>query len=439
NGDVLHAITDGEIFWLQLDEPARGVHWVAYQQQQVVGYFAQTATQLVTGSDGLYSYSASQINKLAFSGVDAAAALVPTLTNTANGFIITDFTLADNLAGEALTLSDSTGKLIASQPVWYLQQQALFVARTAVPQGVAQLTLTRIEHSGRITTADLALNINDSTGVKAVTPASGSVISKGAMLPVTIEYQDAAMINSHSLSINGFDTPVGTFANIGAGWLLADALSPSFEWTANQSTQGLSQITLVDNDLEQGSVTLISPRNNQQFVEGDKVTVQYLIADDSGEVFNHAEITLLDFNGNVVLREMTNNTSGQLDLRLAALAEQDNYQLRVRGYYGAGYRFSESKVGIRVIPKRDQLSITLTGIGNQVMVGSDITLNIAGTIPAGSILSLQVTDEQSNIIAVGEQQLNFTVPALSVLKTGLVIKGSISDGYGNARAVEKTV
>ncbi|MCJ8270922.1 MAG: hypothetical protein MJK04_16155, partial [Psychrosphaera sp.] len=434
-GEVLNSQVDGDIFWLQLDEPSRGIHWVAYQQHEVVGYFAPIGTELVVGEHGLAHFNGRQINQFAFTGVelaDSTESLNPTLTHLAHGYLISNY----ELTRTTTYLNDSNGALVPSQKVWVNHQSALFVARGSFTGELR--TLTRTEHSGRVTTADLTVNLSPSTAVTSITPVANSVFSKGALVPVIAQYPGTALINEQSLLIE--NVPSALTRSIGdasAGWLLAPAQANvvGVELLLNQTSQGARDLTLVNNNFELGGVTLLSPRNNQLFVEGDSVDVNYAITDDGGETFHYVEITLLDFNKNILMRQLANAQSGTVSLRLGALSEQDNYQLRVRGFYGDSYRYNEAEAGIRVIPKRDQLTIAIEGVGDKVYRDSEVTLKFSSILPEGVTPSLKVQDNEGNILVVGSEQVSFTVPDV----TSLVIDATVSDGYGNDRLLQKMV
>ena len=175
------------------------------------------------------------------------------------------------------------------------------------------------------------------------------------MIPVVSQAQSQARIQTESLSAGAQTLAMALAENVGYQWLNLPEQGSNIDWahTSNGAVVANGNLTLIPNTNEASAVTILSPGNNDSNKAGESLMVQYKAqsADGEDDAFRYAEVTLFDFNHHKISQALLKNSSGTLSLHLPSVKTKDTYYLRVRGYFGDTYYFSDSEVSVQVFPQ----------------------------------------------------------------------------------------
>ncbi|RFA25347.1 hypothetical protein CAI21_19380 [Alkalilimnicola ehrlichii] len=438
-GPVYQARADGELVWLQVDGPYADNTWQVYRDAELVGLWRNGASELQFAGDALYervvSAERTELRRRQLRASAEDTPFEPQLTELAQGVLISGVADSASLGGSEVQFTDAAGRVLPAAPHWDGERQ-WFLPRAALTGG--ELRVLRRDRAGQQVEISLSYLSSGYTAIDTVRPDTGTTLTAGAVVPVQVSLDEAARIRRLELGQGTLARPFSASVDGGAAqWLALDEAvgSQAFELRVNGSVERSIDLSLAANDPERDEVLLLQPQHNRGFIAGEAITVEYR-ASERGEPFRHAEISLYDFNRNLLGRVYSARAAGQLALRAPAVSEQDNLFVRVRAYYGEQYRYSESEVGIRVFPELQQPSFTLEGVQPQVLVGSYQHLRISGELAADAVASLVVRAEDGSTLFAGERELEFTVPeAVDSLR----VVASVADPYGNRSEIKRDI
>ncbi|MGD8910780.1 MAG: hypothetical protein PVI92_15675, partial [Chromatiales bacterium] len=439
-GEIKRAQFDGELLWMLADGPYADQTWQAWRDGELIGLLGGERQALVF--DGGYLYEllpqqqSGEIQRRDLIAASVTTALTPSLTETPLGVLIGAIEAGATLGGDSLAFHNEAGQRLPAEPQLLAGVTEWFIPRDALSSGVIQVT--RTDRGGNTERAELGRNETSLTSMLPVTPLDGALLSSGARVPIALALEADARVQNQVLDVDGV--------------LLSATVEPgtaSYQWMQfadadgvvnfSRSVDGVAYAsgtwTLQANDPQADTVTVSQPAGNQSYTEGDDLTVDYRVSENTPDTFRFAEVSLYDFNRQLISRHLSAEPRGRLTLRMPAVAEQENLFVRVRGYYGETYRYSEAEVGVRLFPEINVPALTLEGVGPRIMAGSVLDLRIGGSLPAGVKATIEIYDG-TNLLASGDEGLDFTVPATV---GSLQIVTTVMDEYGNDRSTTQSV
>src|SRR5690606_36793436 len=144
-----------------------------------------------------------------------------------------------------------------------------------------------------------------------------------------------------------------------------------------------------------------------------------------------AEPALFDFNRNLLTRVLLQDSDGTASLRLPAVTAKDTFYVRVRGYWGDQFRYSEQEVAVQVYPRLQVPQPVLTGVSATVFAGSTVAYRMAVPNLEQYRSRIATRDQDCTPRASGTTQLDFLVPEDA---TRLQVTAIISDANGNSES-----
>ncbi|MGD9170991.1 MAG: Ig-like domain-containing protein, partial [Candidatus Thiodiazotropha sp.] len=439
-GEIQSAQFDGELLWMLAHGPYADQTWQAWRDGELIGLLGGERQALVFDGGYLYEllpqHQAGEIQRRDLIAASVTTALTPVLTETPLGVLIGAIEAGATLGGDSLAFHNEAGQRLPAESQLLAGVTQWFIPRDALSSGVIQVT--RTDRGGNTDQAELSRTETSLTSTLPLTPLDGTVLSTGARVPVTLPLEDDARVESQALDVDGVTLSAGVEPGTAAyQWLQL----PDVDGTVNfsRSVDGVAYAsgtwTLQANDPAADMVIVSQPASNQSYTEGDDLIVNYRVSEDTPDTFRYAEISLFDFNRQLLSRHLSGQTRGRLTLRMPAVTEQENLFVRVRGYYDETYRYSEAEVGVRLFPELKIPALTLEGVGPRVMAGSDLDLQVGASLPAGVTATIEIYDGES-LLAAGDERLDFTVPdAVGSLR----IVTTVRDEYGNERSTTQSV
>ncbi|MCW9000795.1 MAG: carboxypeptidase-like regulatory domain-containing protein, partial [Kangiellaceae bacterium] len=427
DSEILEYLVDDELLLFKLANAQLGSYWKLSQDLNTLGYLTDDAKQILVGNGRYYFIRDNSIESQALVTDLTGQSLSLAVNNNIHGWTIGGLKSINGLGQETVVVTDTS-----SNNVVYTfadkSRDTIFVSRGNFVGGDLNVVVT--ESNG--TQHSVAINLIEAnaSNLVATSPQNNATITQEALVPVNLEYAQDARIENQQITVDGVEVDLASSVNGAIGWLRADpqATQQSLNISVNSNEVSVNQLDLIEANTELGRVTIIHPQNNQQFIEGEWLDVDYRIVDDTSDEFKYTEVALLDFNQNIISLQLVNAEEGKVSIRLSGLVEQDNYTVRVRGYYGDSYRYSQRTVGIRVIPKNERLNIELSGVPYEVMQGSImIPVAVVNNLPVTGSITIDVTDENGTPIVSGADSVEFSAPNV----TKLMVKATANDGVGN--------
>lgn len=440
-GPVHGAVSDGELIWVLADGPYTDGTWQAFNGDERVALAANGADRLVFTGNAVYERvaldTAGLIRRRPTIAAPVDTAWAPSLEEAVMGIFIRDAGPAATLGGDTVAFLDDSGNRLAAWPVWRDQQRQWFLPRAALPSGAIEVV--RTDRSGAAPSALLNRNESFLTQTTAVYPAATDTLVRGAWVPAAVRFDGQARVAASGIrwSGNAYPSAAATGA-IAHQWLDVPLTGDpvAFGVALNGSLENAYDLALTDNSVGLEIMRISQPQPNQAFTEGGLMTVQFSASRESGEALHYTEVSLLDFNRNLIDRRLAAASDGYLTLRLPEFDAQQNLYVRVRAYYGDSYFFSESEQGIRVYPELQLPRLGLDGVGRRILAGSQLDVRI-NTLIAGELDSLiAVYDDQDQLLASDELRIQLAVPG----ETGVLrVRATVSDGLGNERHQSHTI
>lgn len=436
------SVRDGELLWLATFNEDGDREWLAYIGTELVGRLAIQSSRLWFipgqmiyvdgGSDNEQLRSRNIV--IAGSTIDPAIIVEEQITS----ILVNVPTSNAALIGQtSLSVANNQGILLPHRAVLIDDSWLLSVPRGALSSTDTELQV-RIENHSSLRTLTIAIDNSLNAAVNAIVPDIGVVLSQDARVPVVLSLADAARVASAEIA-NPEVLSLGFAGNLGYQWLqLSSELSSSYSLSINEAEQANSpiDISLQANLAELASVIIAQPVNNSRFREGDIVNVNYQITNAGEGDFRYADIGLFDFNNNMLGRILAAEQNGRLSLRLPALDQQDVLTLRIRGYFGDEFRYSENEVGLRVSPQFAVPEPILAGVTTTAFAGSQVSYNVSMRDEAQFSTRIEVFNDQSQLIAADDTELRFEVPTnTSILR----VVATAFDNFGNTRQIEREV
>lgn len=383
-GQVKHALADGEYWWLLSDGPYANNSWQAWQDNELIGLRSQQLQQILFSGSGLYEVLSGQqsgvIQRRTLVAQASVNTLTPVLTEMPFGVMISNISPATSSGGEGVEFRTTTNLLLAAQAMQNNGNQAWYLPRRTLVG--PDIQLVRRDRAGTVDRVTLTHANAPLTLTAAIAPLPASILTQGAQVPVQLQLDPTARVSSQAIDIAG---NVSVAANIPAAssyrWVSVPATGVDFSFT--QQVDGLAEnllsYSLQANDAGLDSVIIARPVNNQAFTEGQELTIKYQASTNTAEVLRYVEISLFDFNNQLLARRHTANANGQLSFRLPAVIEQENLNLRVRAYYGDTFRYSEQQIGVRVYPELKVPALQIAGVSPEAI---SVQSSISGLSPA---------------------------------------------------------
>ncbi|MCW9016923.1 MAG: IPT/TIG domain-containing protein, partial [Kangiellaceae bacterium] len=427
DSEILEYLVDDELLLFKLANAQLGSYWKLSQDLNTLGYLTDDAKQILVGNGRYYFIRDNSIESQALVTDLTGQSLSLAVNNNIHGWTIGGLKSINGLGQETVVVTDTS-----SNNVVYTfadkSRDTIFVSRGNFVGGDLNVVVT--ESNGTQHSVAINLIAANASNLVATSPQNNATITQEALVPVNLEYAQDARIENQQITVDGVEVDLASSVNGAIGWLRADpqATQQSLNISVNSNEVSVNQLDLIEANTELGRVTIIHPQNNQQFIEGEWLDVDYRIVDDTSDEFKYTEVALLDFNQNIISLQLVNAEEGKVSIRLSGLVEQDNYTVRVRGYYGDSYRYSQRTVGISVIPKNERLNIELSGVPYEVMQGSImIPVAVVNNLPVTGSITIDVTDENGTPIVSGADSVEFSAPNV----TKLMVKATANDGVGN--------
>ncbi|MCG8435940.1 MAG: hypothetical protein MJA83_18120, partial [Gammaproteobacteria bacterium] len=359
----------------------------------------------------------------------------PQLSEAPFGVVIDNLEMGDTLGGASIIFTDSAGNLLPATALTQDGASSWFIPRRAIlSDGV--INVMRRDRSGTVDQTSLAANVTPLTQAGAVVPESGRALTRDARVPLNLGVDAAARVATQSIQIGGVEQTVASSRNAnGYQWLRMPASGDTFtfDYLLNGNIESNVNYNLIDNLPEIDQVILRKPTNNQAFAEGQDMAVEFSVTENTAEEFRFAEVRVFDFNRNLIASELVGNRQGKLSLRLPVLEEQQNMFVQVRAYYGDAYRYAEQEVGVRIFPDVSVPKLRLTGIGANIMAGSELIIGVDEEFTSGaSGTSITVVDDADNLIAAGADSVSLIVPDTTAT---LLVTAIATDEFGNDQQV----
>ncbi|MEJ2593448.1 MAG: hypothetical protein P8178_19040 [Candidatus Thiodiazotropha sp.] len=287
------------------------------------------------------------------------------------------------------------------------------------------------DHTGNVEqTQTLPVDAAASGTPSEIQPAADADLAVGSQAVLRLAFDAGSQPNASS--VDYLDQSIGAVATLDGKayhWLPvagdATAIETILHYAGQQQAHNLIPVANADN----AAIMVTGLVNNQLFAEGDTLTFGYQVNLDADHLFDYAELRLEDFNGNPLLTLPLSETQGQVSLRLPAVAVQESFRLRIRAYLDDDYRYSETQTGLRIAPRLDLPTFSLSGLPDHIEAGSELQLALSGYDTARYQGSIQLYDGQENLLFSGDEHLQVTLPGGL---TTIAVTATVSDGYGNS-------
>jgi len=385
-GQVIDSVTDGKLAWLKLRN-VDGVSWLAYRNGELLGRvsasneFEQrlfTAGRAYTVQRDTDDVSIS--DSVNYRTIEHAPTSTPTLgasvTNSVFGLQLSATLSETELGLQGLRLEDSLGNRIAAS--YQLNGETVLVNASYVDvAGLTEVSLIADFH-GAMVNQVVSIESSSNTNVLSIAPASSETLSRDAYVPISLVHADDARITEQSVMVGQLSESIGGLQNASVAWALAND-SLEIQAIINGNAQASQIPNVVDNSGLNANVIVLSPSNNQSYKEGDFVNASFSTEFDLADGFRYSEVSVLDFNRNVVSRVMLDSATAELDLRLPSVDQLDTYFLRVRSYFGESLRYVEREVGMSIAPRLQVPVPSILGLSSQAFAGSELIISLASS------------------------------------------------------------
>jgi hypothetical protein len=444
SGNVRGYSIDGELVWLKLGDQF-GARWQAYLAGELVGVlksedvgddrsFTSNRAYLLSRSGDVDSVSVRVINSA--DPTPSAPSMVVSLEQAIFGVeLLIDYN-DDPFGLTGVYAKDDNGRLLATSAIWRNGQSGIFISYPELA-GATSIVVTGEAHAGALSEV-IALDSTNNTVLDSTAPLGGAVLTQNALIPVLVKYPSGARINAHSFTSSATQVALASASQSGYRWLqLGDSVIANVDIAVNGSVQSQSQLNLVENNLADTSTLLINPVNNQSFKEGELIEVEYSSTTSSLEPFQYSQVSIFDFNRNLISEIISAEANGKLRMRLPVVNQLDTFFLRVRSYYGDQFVYSEAEIGLRIAPQLQVPAPILSGALSQVFVGSELNLELSLALADSQFdTRLEIFDDQGILLASDPTQLTIIAPPGTNF---LTVRGTVSDDFGNSRDLEQSI
>jgi alpha-tubulin suppressor-like RCC1 family protein len=416
-GIIEQIISDDELTWVK-SKIGNQYHWFAVQSGELVGILPTETgsdighTQLVVTPTNLY------LDRLENGVVSLIALAIQTAQENANVNVainqltqeiaLTPSISLNSLGKNVVHLETESGQLIPAFIYYQDGIKQLRIARSQLPDGDIQL-ITRTYSLNK--SVDVSVDIT--TQVQTLsTPFASANFTRGAQIPASVLVSPNNRINSQSLVTDNKTLSMATLNNVGVQWLSIPSVGTSVNWLhqVNNQAYATGVLNVVNNQPELAQVTVISPANNAAVNSGEPLHVQYTLANTNNDAFHYAEVSLFDFNRRLISNLLVASSSGQLALHMPVVTVKDTYYLRVRGYWGDTYRYSESEVSLQLYPQLGMPEPKLSGVSSRVFAATQVNYKMDVNNLENYQSRIEVRDDSDNLIASGTSLLSMTVP-----------------------------
>ena len=194
-------------------------------------------------------------------------------------------------------------------------------------------------------------------------------------------------------------------------------------------------VSLQGNDPTLDQVSIDEPANLALVDYGSRLPVVFSATDVNDEL-RYVEINLNDESGDVVAQTRVANASGELSLQIPRGQSLSDFQLHVRAYYGDAYRYSDSRISLRVRQPADALNVALQTTPTQWQAGTVQSVAIDTALTSGDETSVRVIDAAGVQVASAQEQLQLTVDGS---QTHYDIIATVSDANGTEQVQQTRV
>jgi len=429
--------------WLSFVDEDANREWQAFIGRELVGRLSLESSRLwVVPGQLIYIDQNSGLEQLNARSIVVSGDTVDPLVTVDEQALSVQLTIDTSnsaLIGQtSISVLNSAGTLLPHVGTLNNDSWVVSIPLSALNSLDTEIQL-QVETHASSRSISVAINSVLNAAVDAVNPTSSTILSQGARTPVVLTVADSARISDAAI-LDPASFAMGFAGGVGYQWLQLPKESSTSDYAlfVNGAEQPNSPVGLLlqANDFESASVVIAQPVNNTRFREGDRVDVVYQTNNSDTDDFRYADISLFDFNNNLLGRVVAAEQNGRLSLRLPAIDQQDVLTLRVRTYFGDTLRYSESEVGIRVSPQFSVPEPLLTGVAGIAFAGGQASYSVAMRDEAEFQTRIEVFNDQAQLIAADDRNLEFIVPSdTSILR----VVATAFDNFGNTREIEREV
>ncbi|VAW50557.1 Alkaline phosphatase, partial [hydrothermal vent metagenome] len=435
-------VIDGDIVWFLIENGES--RWYGYQAGTLIAILDNNITAMLFDAAASYQLqtesNSSNIVKIDLIADNVATLFEPQLTELPLGILVNNIALDSTLGGEELIVSDQNDVRLPVTQVWQNSNRQWFIRRADL--NIGELHIARVNRAGNTDVAVLNRNETAFSLTSQLQPANASVLTQGAIVPMTQTLDATARAEYQSVLINGQERRSITAgangtASTSSQWFTLSEVDSDFvyEHLINGVSDTINSVTLLNNQLELDNVTISQPTNNSGFTEGQLLDIRYRVTENS-DALNHVHLRLLDFNRVLISEVRLSNNNGKLQIRLPEVSEQTNILLNIRAYYGSEYRYSEKEVGLKINPQLSIPAFELAGLSRRVMQGSQLNISLDREIDDDLNSSLFVYDQNEQLLISDETQINYQIiDGLSRLS----VQAMVADDFGNERVNEQFI
>jgi len=443
NGSVITSRLDGNLTWLKVSTE-KGLQWQAYLGNELIGllpednmrgdrvFVAQRGYQLLTSNntDNSSDKVLYRPINIVQESVHATSISTEVLQNVF-GITLTVGTDEQSIGANSVTFTNENGQKLSAQSQWVAGKLQWFIDYADL-LNTSTINVSVSTHVGT-TSKSIAIDVLNNTVLPTISPTDLTQITENALVPVVTRYLESAKINAHILNTYNTQLALAPVMSSAYQWLsLTDTNNNAVNVQVNNNEQENLQFTLVSNVAEQSDVIILSPDNNQRFDEGESVKVAYSSNSLDSDVYRYSQISLFDFNRNLIATVLSGQESGNLNIRLPSVEQLDTFYINVRSYYGEQYRYTEREVGIRIAPTLQVPKPDLLGVTSRVFAGSNAHYSLVNEENGQYETRIEVFDELQQLLVSDASAVNFTVPETA---KALRVVATITDSYGNHQEV----
>ncbi|MCG8471537.1 MAG: IPT/TIG domain-containing protein, partial [Desulfobacterales bacterium] len=436
-GKISGMALDGELTWLRIAAESGERRWDAFKGASCVGHLETSAKDLVfCGNTLVASHADGTVETLSLAATSVSQDLSLSLTDRPLGVLIHGLSASETLGGEDFSLFDAGGRLIPHESVIFQQEKALFVAYGHLQH--QEMTLVRYDRSGQHIESQLSVNLPES-GVPLVSVTPTESKARGAVVPVVVTFDSGEKASRLALEDRFFVGREGLSASL---WHALsndpDLSAAALAIKADGVVMEPISLPLMDNDSSMGEVSILAPRPNDTFTEGETLTLHYLTKETESEALQAVSISLEDFNGVSIGEVKGQSHRGQLQLLLPQVTELQVLHLRVTAWFGEAWHAVTKMTEIKVFPKYKIPEPVIEGCSRRIMEGSLLTVWLSNPPDSQLTSDIQVfavSGETESLVESDTFLIDVVVPACETLR----IKGTLQDGLGNTKTIQKEI
>ena len=420
--------SDGEVLWLRATTD-EGSQWFALEGGSVIGIFpGYTRALVLTPAAAYFEVIRDGISHLEARNIAVAAqafTLDVAVTDLPHAVQLRVNPSADPLGALTLHVETGAGQRVPAVVSQIKDGYLIQIGREQLASG--DLIVVGRTHGGSV---DQPVTVSTSTTIAPVTVNFATAPVQGALIPMTTTAGNGARISTQAINVSGQSLPMAVVTGTAYQWLQLPSSGTALPWSlaANGSEIGSGSFSLSANPAETGSVTLLAPANNVAVKSGDLLNVQYTALDSTGADFRFAEVSLFDFDQDLVNQVLVNAISGQVAISLPAVTQKDTYSLRVRAYWGDNFHFTEQVVSVKLFPQQQVPQPTLKGVTNAAFTGSWVNYQMTTSGIEKYLASIEIRDHDGKLLASGDKSVEMLVPEGL---DGFEVTASLADKGGN--------